>query len=86
METSRYQRYRDAKDELPTRSLEWPLYGAGVDKLGLDGKPVERSVPENGPDELVIRPVGEVPQHPCLAHPCRPHQKELLIHLYGFSQ
>lgn len=55
METSRYQRYRDAKDELPTRSLEWPLYGAGVDKLGLDGKPVERSVPENGPDELVIR-------------------------------
>ncbi|MBN1834276.1 MAG: alcohol dehydrogenase catalytic domain-containing protein [Spirochaetales bacterium] len=40
---------------MPTRSLEWPLYGAGVDKLGLNGQPVERNLPENGPDELLIR-------------------------------
>lgn len=55
MGMSRYQRYRDAKDDRPAKSLEWPLYGAGLDNLGIGEKPVERDLPENGPDELLIR-------------------------------
>jgi threonine dehydrogenase-like Zn-dependent dehydrogenase len=58
MGTSRYQRYRnvkDAKEDIPTKSLEWPLYGAGLENLGIDEKPVERDLPENGADELLVR-------------------------------
>lgn len=55
MGVSRYHRYREAKEDKPKKFLEWPLYGAGLDKLGIGEKPVERDLPENGPDELLIR-------------------------------
>jgi threonine dehydrogenase-like Zn-dependent dehydrogenase len=55
MKMSRYERYRNARDGMPERSLEWPLFGAGLDKLGVAGKPVDRDLPRNSPDELLIR-------------------------------
>ncbi len=33
----------------------WPLYGAGMENLGRDGKPIEAPLPEYGPDELLVR-------------------------------
>jgi L-sorbose 1-phosphate reductase len=33
----------------------WPLYGAGLENLGKDGKPIEVLMPTYGPDELLMR-------------------------------
>ncbi|MFZ6028969.1 MAG: alcohol dehydrogenase catalytic domain-containing protein [Chloroflexota bacterium] len=33
----------------------WPLYGAGLENFGVDGKPVDVPVPAYGPDELLVR-------------------------------
>ena len=33
----------------------WPLYGAGLENLGRDGQPIERPLPQYGPDELLVR-------------------------------
>ena len=32
-----------------------PLYGAGMEKLGRDGQPIEVPIPKYGPDELLVR-------------------------------
>ncbi len=34
----------------------WNLYGAGLDRLGRDGRPETAAVPEPGPGELLVRP------------------------------
>lgn len=33
----------------------WPLFGTGLEKLGCDGKPCERPIPQPGPGELLVR-------------------------------
>ena len=33
----------------------WPLYAAGFDNLGVDGRPIEAPLPACGPDELLVR-------------------------------
>jgi threonine dehydrogenase-like Zn-dependent dehydrogenase len=33
----------------------WPLYGAGLENLGVDRKPLETPLPAFGPDELLVR-------------------------------
>jgi D-arabinose 1-dehydrogenase-like Zn-dependent alcohol dehydrogenase len=38
----------------PTNQL-WPLYGAGLENFGVDGKPIAAPLPAFGPDELLIR-------------------------------
>ncbi len=38
----------------PTNQL-WPLYGAGLENFGVDGKPIAAPLPSFGPDELLIR-------------------------------
>lgn len=47
--------YRRAEALLPDRNRLWPLHGAGFEKLGRDGQPIEGPVPEYGPDELLVR-------------------------------
>lgn len=47
--------YRNVEHSLPNKQFTWPLYGAGLENLGLDGKPVEREVPEISDDELLMR-------------------------------
>jgi threonine dehydrogenase-like Zn-dependent dehydrogenase len=53
--TSKFQEYR--KGHLPKAKTNqlWPLYGAGLENLGKDGKPIDVPMPEFGPDELLIR-------------------------------
>jgi L-sorbose 1-phosphate reductase len=47
--------YRKADMPLPSKNRLWPLFGAGLQNLGRDGKPVEVEMPSFGSDELLIR-------------------------------
>jgi threonine dehydrogenase-like Zn-dependent dehydrogenase len=48
-------KYRQAGAPLPEKNHLWPLYGTGMEKLGVDGQPTEASMPDYGPDELLVR-------------------------------
>jgi threonine dehydrogenase-like Zn-dependent dehydrogenase len=47
--------YRQGTGPLPEDYTLWPLYGAGFENLGRDGKPIEVPLPKYGPDELLVR-------------------------------
>jgi len=47
--------FRKGEGELPDSHWLWPLYGAGIENLGRDGKPIQVPMPTFGPDELLIR-------------------------------
>jgi L-sorbose 1-phosphate reductase len=47
--------FQRAESSLPEKQRLWPLYGAGFENLGLDGGMIEASVPDVGPDELLVR-------------------------------
>ena len=47
--------YRGAAAPLPEKNRLWPLYGAGFDNLGSEGSSIEVSMPQPGPDELLVR-------------------------------
>jgi threonine dehydrogenase-like Zn-dependent dehydrogenase len=49
------QQYREVEYQLPKRQHTWFLYGAGLENLGVDGKPVEHKVPGYAPDQVLIR-------------------------------
>jgi threonine dehydrogenase-like Zn-dependent dehydrogenase len=51
----KFEEYIEPQGILPENNLTWPLYGAGIDHLGFDGKPVPQDTPGYGPDELLIR-------------------------------
>ncbi|MCL6627974.1 MAG: alcohol dehydrogenase catalytic domain-containing protein [Armatimonadetes bacterium] len=53
--SDKLQVYRNVEYDLPQRILTWPLFGAGIENFGKDGRPVERPMPEYGPDELLVR-------------------------------
>jgi L-sorbose 1-phosphate reductase len=41
--------------DLPETMLAWPLYGAGLENLGIDGRPVAWPVPRPAPDQILVR-------------------------------
>ena len=47
--------YKQAQSPLPATMWLWPLYGAGFENLGVEGKPIQVPVPAYGPDELLVR-------------------------------
>jgi L-sorbose 1-phosphate reductase len=53
--TDKLSQYRQAEEQLPARYQLWPLYGAGFDSMGLEGKPIEVDSQSCGPDELIVR-------------------------------
>ena len=53
--TDKLENYRDGITPLPATYKLWPLYGAGLESLGKDGRPLEVPAPTYGPDELLIR-------------------------------
>lgn len=53
--TDKLAAYRRADGPLPATQLLWPLYGAGMENLGVNDRPIEVPVPAFGPDELLIR-------------------------------
>jgi len=46
--------YRSGKQTREPNQL-WPLYGAGMENLGREGKPIQVPKPAYGPDELLVR-------------------------------
>ena len=53
--TDKLSAYRRGSGPLPEYYRLWPLYGAGLENLGKDGRPIEAAFPAYGPDELLIR-------------------------------
>ncbi len=49
------RKYKEVDYKLPDRILTWYLYGAGLESFGEDKKPIERPMPEYGPDQLLVR-------------------------------
>lgn len=47
--------YRRAATPLPEKNRLWPLYGPGFENLGQEGETIEVSLPQPGPDELLVR-------------------------------
>lgn len=47
--------YRQGHRPDTTVNHLWPLYGAGLENLGVDGRPIARPLPQPGPDELLVR-------------------------------
>ena len=50
-----YADYRRPPASLPTTSLAWNVYGAGIDRIGRDGRPERVAVEPPAPDQLLIR-------------------------------
>ncbi|MBN1875280.1 MAG: alcohol dehydrogenase catalytic domain-containing protein [Anaerolineae bacterium] len=48
-------KYKQADFPIPEKNRLWPLYGAGFENLGVNGKLIEVPMPEYGPDELLVR-------------------------------
>ncbi len=55
MTIDRFQKYLDAKSPFGQEQLTWPLYGAGLENLGINGKPVKGQIPSYSDDELLMR-------------------------------
>ncbi|MHB9031639.1 MAG: alcohol dehydrogenase catalytic domain-containing protein [Anaerolineae bacterium] len=47
--------YKAGKLNVPDKYYLWPLYGAGIENLGQDGKPILVDTPKIGPDEILVR-------------------------------
>ncbi|CAG1011304.1 partial Mannitol-1-phosphate 5-dehydrogenase, partial [Anaerolineales bacterium] len=53
--TDKLENYRSAATPLPAAYQLWPLYGAGLENMGKDGRPIDVPLPVYRPDELLIR-------------------------------
>ncbi len=53
-ETQHWTRYRAAAETLPPTNWSWPLRGAGLAWMGVDGAPVAEPLPPCGPDEILV--------------------------------
>ena len=40
---------------IPDTMLAWPLYGAGIENFGVDGRPARWTTPRPAPDQILIR-------------------------------
>jgi threonine dehydrogenase-like Zn-dependent dehydrogenase len=47
--------YQHGDQPLPAKNKLWPLYGAGLENMGVNGQPIEAPMPTYGPDQLLIR-------------------------------
>ena len=41
--------------DIPDTMLAWPLFGAGIESFGVDGKPVRWTTPRPAPDQILVR-------------------------------
>ncbi len=53
--TDKLDEYRRSVGPLPEKYNLWPLYGAGLENMGKEGRTIEVPLPTYGPDELLIR-------------------------------
>jgi L-sorbose 1-phosphate reductase len=55
MVKSKFESFRKGCMPEKTTNRFWPLYGAGLENLGKDGKLIEVPMPSYGPDDLLVR-------------------------------
>ncbi len=55
MVKSKFESFREGCMPEKTTNRFWPLYGAGLQNLGKDGKLIEEPMPSYGVDELLVR-------------------------------
>ncbi|MCJ7518177.1 MAG: alcohol dehydrogenase catalytic domain-containing protein [Anaerolineaceae bacterium] len=55
MPKGKFETYREGQAPVKKTNRLWPLYGAGLENMGKDGKFIEKSMPSYGPDELLVR-------------------------------
>lgn len=53
--TDKLTAFKQADTPLPPSNHLWPLFGAGLDNLGVNEHPIETPLPAFGPDELLVR-------------------------------
>jgi D-arabinose 1-dehydrogenase-like Zn-dependent alcohol dehydrogenase len=53
--SDKLETYRRGDQPITGSNRLWPLYAAGLENLGRDGKPIAVPMPEYGPDELLVR-------------------------------
>ena len=53
--TSKLQAYREVRAPAPRRHWLWPLYGTGLENLGVDDQPIQVDMPVRGADQLLVR-------------------------------
>jgi threonine dehydrogenase-like Zn-dependent dehydrogenase len=55
MNFKQFQKYYEGRDEIGNEQMTWPLYGAGLENLGIAGQPVKKEIPQYTDDELLMR-------------------------------
>lgn len=55
MTKSKFETFREGLMPVKESNRLWPLYGAGLENLGQNGKLIEQRMPSFGPDELLVR-------------------------------
>ncbi len=53
--TSKLEEYKKGKKPTQSTNRLWPLYGAGLENLGVNDQPIDVPMPIYGPDELLVR-------------------------------
>jgi L-sorbose 1-phosphate reductase len=52
--SERFEEYRNGQG-VPRETWTWNMYGAGIERIGREGKPERFPVPTPGPDQLLVR-------------------------------
>lgn len=50
-----FTQYHRGEGQIPDSQLAWQVFGAGLENVGREGRPIEVPVPQPGPDELLAR-------------------------------
>ncbi len=53
--SSKYELYRSATTPVPTETLAWNMYGAGIENIGQNGRPEQLPVSKPAADQLLVR-------------------------------
>ena len=53
--TTQYKKYQDLDLPIPSDTITWNMYGAGVENIGKDNKPEAFDVPEPADNQLLVR-------------------------------
>ncbi len=55
MASEKLEVYESGTGDLPQGNLAWQVFGAGLENLGKDGRPIELPMPDPGDDDLLVR-------------------------------
>jgi threonine dehydrogenase-like Zn-dependent dehydrogenase len=53
--TSQYTKYKDLSQPIPSNTITWNMYGAGVENIGKNNQPESFLIPEPADNQLLVR-------------------------------